>query len=655
MKKIKKAILGLIIISLTVSFNSGISAMAKETNNNVINVESNEKETDESKCPIIIVPGIMGTHLYADEEGRERVWEPSTDTVISSVFNKKLGSNLKYGNPLYVLHNYENQVTSINREYGALDTYKTLVDKLCDKFKDRQVYFFSYDFRDSNTKSSEKLNEMINKVKGDKWTKVDLVCHSMGGLVASDYVSKYGNNSIRKVVTFGTPYEGAPKLLNAVLNWDILTEDNNPFNSYTIADSFLGMAGITKSVKAGFPSIAELAPTKELFNKYNYYVRTRSGFLWLRKKDEKINYSKYSTICKNIFGNNFINATKFHNSIKNNGVNNLASLNNSYFVVGINQPTIASVVFNNVNSLNTLECSDLQYEYKGDGTVPYYSSTIIDKLDSIKDSKERVLKVDSTHTGILTSDETLKWMCDILSSKDNTVNTNVKSSVIKSTKYCVLRVESSADVNIDREGEELNSNIKSTEDVSSFGRLDIIGKDNKIKMVCLKDDEAYNVNLKGTDNDKINYAIRWYDENGNIVDERGFEDVDVTKNTRIITTTDETKPTELVVDKNNDGKTDEIYEANSNSIGSKVNSINNNVNKNESQISNNNVKPKATISNNKESNKEKLKNTSVKKLKSADNVNNYNRFNKTIIYCLIIGIVIITISIYGKKTVKRNK
>lgn len=647
MRKIKKIVLALIIMSQTLFINSSTYVMAGETfsDNEVVSISSKSNETDESKCPIIIVPGIMGSRLYADKEGKDRIWDPSTSSVITSVFTSKLGNNLKYGNPLFVLHNYENQVTSANREYGAVDSYKGLVDELCDKFPDREVYFFSYDFRDSNAKSSQELNEMINTVKGSKWTKVDVVCHSMGGLVTSDYVSKYGSNSIRKVVTFGTPYEGAPKLLNAVLNWDVLTENNNPFDSKTIADAFLGMAGINKSVKAGFPAIAELAPTKELFSKYNYYVRTRSGFLWLNKKDTKIDYTKYSTICKNIFGSNYTNATKFHNSIKSDGMNKLASLNNSYFIIGVNQPTIAAIVFNNGNTLNSLECSDLQYEYKGDGTVPYYSATIMDKLSSIDNAKNRVLKVEGTHGGILSNSKSLQWACDILNSKDSTVNTSIESSTIKSTKYCVLRVESSADFDIEKDGEELTSEIQSTEGVSSYGRVDIIGNDNEIKMACLNDDEVYDVNLKGTDNGKINYTIRWYDEDDNIIDERGFENVDVTKNTEISTTTDESKPTELIVDNNNDGKTDEVYRAESSSIGSKIDTTNSNVNDNiNNNESNNEVKPIATISNG----KVKLKNTSVN-MKKEVNSDKASSNKIIIIFSVLLGIAVITTIIYIKK------
>lgn len=198
------------------------------------NMASDIVDTEYGKdCPIIIVPGVMGSQLY----------DKSMDLVWPSYF--------RIGNPFYRLsskmsmdlymrvknYNYDSsgRTDPINqsllakgsREYGARDTYKKLVDGIIDEFTDssgqctRNVYFFSYDFRQSNDDSSWELLTYISDVlkANPGHYMVDIVAHSMGGLVVSKYVSDWGSDNIRKVINCGTPYEGAPKLVNSVLTF----------------------------------------------------------------------------------------------------------------------------------------------------------------------------------------------------------------------------------------------------------------------------------------------------------------------------------------------------------------------------------------------------------------------------------------------------
>ena len=85
--------------------------------------------------------------------------------------------------------------------------------------------------------SSESIETLCQR---EGYEKVDLIGHSMGGLVISalyaGYVAlplskgsrsvKYIDRSIRskigKIITLGTPYEGAPKLIQAVLTEEVL-------------------------------------------------------------------------------------------------------------------------------------------------------------------------------------------------------------------------------------------------------------------------------------------------------------------------------------------------------------------------------------------------------------------------------------------------
>lgn len=643
---------------------------------------------EDNKCPIVIVPGVMGSRLYSDAEGSNRVWEPDTLTTIGQAIIPfwNLSDDLSYGNILYTYGNNINQVSSSSREYGATEAYKDLVDFLCEKFPDREIYFFSYDFRESNKLSAEQLNQFINSITGEKHPKVDVVCHSMGGLVASSYVAEFGSERIRRIVTMGTPYEGAPKLLNSVLNWDVLTNryESEGWDGFvnTISDSFLGLAGLQKKVKAGFPAIAELAPTESYLNNSSDYFYRRNtedtGFLGLMKEHwyEKIDYEDYSKICGYIFGNNYKAAEEFHESVLNNGLNVLASLDNSYFALGVNQYTIAAVAFNDETSLDKVECTDLYYENEGDGTVPYDSATMIQKMKNIENSDERYLEVSADHNGIVKNQKALDWLYSVLNADKPTVTSDNKES----SPYVVIRIACPIDVSIEYNGETLSSG-DIINNQTEFGRLDIIGENDDIKMICMDENTGAEVIMNGTGTGEMTYAIRWYSENGELEDERIFNDVPINEETVITTNTEREEDTVLFIDTDGDNQADEQWTAESNSYGTEsddqeeppVDNDTDTDDKNQSNTgtvvdSGNDQKPdnntaneqnSVTINGNKINTDEKKQDTNVEKdsednQKSLKNTTNVRTGDTSILYLiclafLAIGSIAVVIVILRKK------
>jgi len=76
--------------------------------------------------------------------------------------------------------------------------------------KDRDLFVFPYEWRDSNVENALKLKDRINEIKAAvKWPKVDLVAHSMGGLMSRSYIeSEYYQDDVDQLVTMGTPHRG---------------------------------------------------------------------------------------------------------------------------------------------------------------------------------------------------------------------------------------------------------------------------------------------------------------------------------------------------------------------------------------------------------------------------------------------------------------
>lgn len=145
------------------------------------------KEKEEKIKPVIIIPGILGS---ARKNG---VW------VIDPIF-----------------HIYDNLMgTLLVNGYSATST----------------LFTFPYDWRNSNVESGRLLKKKIEEVKKIcECDKVNIVAHSMGGLVARSYAqSEEYTNDIDQLIFLGTPHRGAP---SGYLMWEAGEFSSGPENTY---------------------------------------------------------------------------------------------------------------------------------------------------------------------------------------------------------------------------------------------------------------------------------------------------------------------------------------------------------------------------------------------------------------------------------------
>ena len=128
-----------------------------------------------SLTPVIIIPGILGS---AQHNG-EWLIDPIT-------------------------HTYDNLIDTL-----AVNGYE----------KEKNLFTFPYDWHLSNRTTATLLKQKIDEVKSIcECDKIDIVAHSMGGLVARQYIqSSAYDHDIRKLVFLGTPQLGSPK---SYLMWE---------------------------------------------------------------------------------------------------------------------------------------------------------------------------------------------------------------------------------------------------------------------------------------------------------------------------------------------------------------------------------------------------------------------------------------------------
>jgi pimeloyl-ACP methyl ester carboxylesterase len=487
---------------------------------------SPEKEggggADNGNYPIIFVPGIMGSDLY-DSHGSP-VWPMTTAFA-----------NADLGNPnLYVRNARNLQDSATDKYYGTMDYSKVMLTKICNDFQNRSVYFFSYDWRYSSDKNATALNNFIKQDLGG--SKVDIIAHSMGGLVASS-LFKSNPGVVNKVITIATPYEGAPEVFTRATSKTKLTG--------TLFDHFLtNLDGITPDIKRSFESLAELAPTMQYVSKQPMYKYVGIGVPYELTNDE------YVSRCTKLFNEKYSSAASFQNSIRVNGYNALRGLNSAFFtVIGTGKHTVNAVTMS-LDPNSTPYTSDIKYDNNGDGTVPYASSTMMGEINS-----DRLLKATVDHTGIVKNSSVIEFVENALRGtiSRSTGRNLADDSALK--PYIVVRVACPVDATIAKDGEILTSKESEFNDTASFGRMDLIGLDGEIKMFCL-DEDSYPVTLRGTDSGTMDYAIRFFDADNKLLEEKNIEDVPITNKTIITTDIRRDAQVALKIDTDGDGVID---------------------------------------------------------------------------------------------------
>jgi pimeloyl-ACP methyl ester carboxylesterase len=480
--------------------------------------------------PIIFIPGIMGSDLYyyVKETGKTaHLWPP----ISGLYYNYALAIDYELS-----VRNIVNLNDSKNeRYYGAADMAKKMVDKICTEFPNREVYFFAYDWRKSCSDNADRLEAFINS-----FSKVDIVAHSMGGLIASSYFMKgeEARSKINKIITIATPYEGAAEaILRAWNDYEMMKMDN--ILGPLLDGLFSWLGNISPAIKCAYPSMAQISPTSNHHAEFplQHYIGTVQG----KKQYRPFSAEEYDTFLERIFHKNAYGAKQFHESLKNDGYNALLKYDKAYFILATGKYTIASIY----------DTYDFVYRTDGDGTVPYFSASISERVIGLPEWRWH--RFNGSHTGVLSNEGAINWVTGILRQSIS----DVKSDEYDAKPYDTIRVACPVDVTITSNEGNLSSKADAFNDFSSFGRMDILGENGDIKMFCI-DDGAFPVTMKGTGTGTMDYSIRFFDKDNNLKEERNFEGVPITDRTIITTNTSRSGPTLLYIDKDGDGIVDEI-------------------------------------------------------------------------------------------------
>jgi pimeloyl-ACP methyl ester carboxylesterase len=194
--------------------------------------------------PVVFIHGLLGSKLR-DKQSQVEVWPGSTFNVLfgnHDHFAPKIDPETLEVKP------DEYEPFALAKQTVGQDFYGNIIKTMSDYGgyeeatlgqeinTDRKYYYtFVYDWRQDNIESVRKLADFIEQIRKDYDNpdlKVDIVAHSMGGLIARYYlrygrtdvlnsndfpVNLYGAERLRRIILLGTPNLGSAKQVKAFI------------------------------------------------------------------------------------------------------------------------------------------------------------------------------------------------------------------------------------------------------------------------------------------------------------------------------------------------------------------------------------------------------------------------------------------------------
>ena len=336
------------------------------------------------KTPVLIVPGLMGTEI---KNANETLWldlgrmaADIGDSFLDQLrFNTDLtatGANLTTGNiigsPLVTQHFYDLLIKEFKNQGYT---------------ENQDLFTFPYDWRygvtgkyADGTTNADLLAKKIKDIMAQTGaSKVDVVAHSLGGLITKQYVINHPtDNHVGKAVFVGVPNTGAPKAVKGLLQGD-------NFGIPWLSDSEM------KKVAANMPAAYDLLPDQQYYDVKGSYIKVIDQTKCLNNDatpcDVKdLNYQE---------SNSFLNSQGYNSLAINNALNlHTQSFDNFdlrtvgvdlYAIDGCKSATIGKIAERKYIDIfgKSQTDFDMPFYTLGDNTVPLESSTNL-PIDSAK-------------------------------------------------------------------------------------------------------------------------------------------------------------------------------------------------------------------------------------------------------------------------------
>ena len=446
-----------------------------------------------NKTPVLIVPGLVGTEIKKESQ---LLW-PNIDRM-SIDLNDSFLDDLQFNKNLSSL-NIDLSANEIVRKLDILLGLKSFdySDGLINEFNNQgyveneTLFTFPYDWRygvtgkypDGKTNTdllAQKISDILSQTGAEK---VDVISHSMGGLIVKDYVvNNSANHHINKTVFVGVPNIGSPKAVKTLVQGDNL-------------DMFFVNQQEIKKIAENMPAMYDLSPSREYYNKKGSYVTVIDQGI---SKD--LNYDEENSFLINDHALNsqaVLNAEILHSQNFDNFDLRTVGID-TYAIDGCKAGTFGKII--EARSKDIFGNQIIKYKKPeftlGDGTVPLESST-----NFPIDVSKKYYALQGNHSGLLSHEGTKQEIVNIISGSNLAVSGGLVTQNIDDCKLNgkAISVYSPIDINVvDQQGNVLgladDGSITNTIPNAAFEVLD----DHKFIYLPTDDGQTYQITMQGT-------------------------------------------------------------------------------------------------------------------------------------------------------------
>ncbi len=511
------------------------------------------------KTPIILIPGIMGSELgvketffpgisckfgnYSYNTG-DMVWPPLNFQYANSYLCNNNYLDVmefnKTGEPIYPQVDINGKILDApilgplgfgNEPY--YDTVRYLEDAYT---PDINLFIFPYDFRKDIRSTIGQLDSLVDNAKSKAGAqKVNIIAHSMGGLVAREYIRDANRaKKVNTLVELGTPNLGSVDFLAFLLY-------NKPFGPFGAVNGYEA-----NNLVQNWTGAFELLPSKkyyELYSDSNEYPFNDSQDIDNNKQIGPLNYDQLKILLTNLNKNMYVfnNAEKFHEDLdqsysNTNGVN-------VYLIAGSGTATRMQIRDYKKHGFFGDEIVQDATSTNGDGTVPLKSATL--------NQTNNVYYVKQEHLDLPSNNPALIMAVNLLNGKTELIDGVKKDpfpfngSII--SVYSPVNLHAYDALN-NHVGITSNGTVEETN--ISGSTYDELGES---KFIYLPDGGHYRITTNATGEGSFDLKIRTYKESV-LQREVSYLNVNQTNQTTTSMSLDSDAPI-LYVDRNGDGKT----------------------------------------------------------------------------------------------------
>jgi len=446
----------------------------------------------ETRNPVLIVPGLLGTELFHNEE---EIWLDIFKLAADSENN--FMDVLSLDNNFFSINNISTGTVIASR--GNTDYSQMIIEQLTSLAvgykRDETLFTFPYDWRYgvSGQYPDKKTNVMQLKQKIDQILaqtgarKVDIVAHSLGGLIVKKYISDYEEPMVGKVIFVGVPNLGSPIAVKALLM-------GHDFNIFGLSQEEI------REISQNMPGAYDLLPSQKYRTDGNLYLKTITNVNGVPQV-HNLNFSE----SKSFLAERGLNSDALENSYKAHTVSGLDEFDvrtrgvDAYKIVGCASSMLMEIKAEQ-NSNGSFTYSPLAY-VSSDDTVPFASA------DSVPTANEKAFYANrSAHGPMLGQDGIRQLIPNILAQTSLPTGDNIysKSQLLNNPNWCYLnglsvKIYSPVDITItdqfgNKVGYDENRNPISDIPGSSFE----VVSDHKYVYLPTGNGESYSINLKGT-------------------------------------------------------------------------------------------------------------------------------------------------------------